>query len=259
MARAIWKGVIRVGSEAVPVKLYSAVEDRSIHFRLLHAKDLVPVKQHMVNPETGDVVESDEVRRGHEVEPGVFVVLTEEEQAEAEPEPSRDIEVLRFVPTGVVDGRWYDRPYYLGPDGDAGAYAALRDALAAEDRMGVLRWVMRKREYIGALRIHEGRLMVVTLRHSGEVVAADELPAPAGRKLSDAEVRMAEQLVETLSGEWEPTELRDEYRDRVMEMIEAKASGAKVKVERVEKKAEQGSLEEMLRRSVEEGKKGRAA
>ena len=87
MARAIWKGVIQVGKEEVPVKLYTAVEDRSVHFRLLHEKDLVPVKQHMVHPESGDVVESDEMRRGHEVEPGVFVVLEPGELAEAEPEP----------------------------------------------------------------------------------------------------------------------------------------------------------------------------
>lgn len=258
MARAIWKGVIRAGPAKVPVKLYSAVEDRSIHFRLLHEKDLVPVKQRMVHPETGDVVERDVVRRGHEVEPGVFVILDEEELSEAEPEDSRDIEALRFVPHDAIDGRWYDRPYYLGPDGDAGAYAALRAAVLAEDRIGIVRWVMRKREYIGALRIHDDHLMLVTLRHAGEVVSVDELPVPSGRDLTAGEVRMAEQLIETLAGHFDPAEFRDEYRDRVLEIIEAKAAGRKVKVKRFRKKAAEGSLEDVLRRSVEAGREGRA-
>ena len=106
MARAIWKGVIVAGPARVPVKLYAAVEDRSIHFRLLHEKDLVPVKQHMVHPETGDVVDAADIRRGHEVSRGVYVILDEEELAGTEPEPSRDIEALRFVPVDAIDGRW---------------------------------------------------------------------------------------------------------------------------------------------------------
>ena len=111
MARAIWKGVLRIGEERVPVKLYSAVESGGVHFRLLHETDLVPVQQRMVHPETGDVVPSERIRRGHEVEPGVFVLLDEEDLEQAEPESSRDIELLRFVPPDRIDGRWNDRPY----------------------------------------------------------------------------------------------------------------------------------------------------
>lgn len=259
MARAIWKGVINVGDERVPIKLYSAVEDRSVHFRLLHEKDLVPVKQHLVHPETGDVVESDEMRRGHEVEPGIFVVLDPADLNEAEPAASRDIEVLRFVPEGAIDGRWYDRPYFVGPDDSGPSWAALRDALAAEKRMGILRWVMRKREYIGALRIHDDQLIIVTLRHTNEVVLAKDLPAPAGRRLAAAEVRMAELLIDTLTGPFDPSAFRDEYRDRVLEMIDAKVEGREVKVERYEPEPEEGSLEEMLKRSIAAGKERRVA
>jgi DNA end-binding protein Ku len=254
MARAIWKGVIVAGSVEVPVKLYSAVEDRSIHFRLLHEKDLVPVRQHMVHPATEDVVEREEMVRGHEVEPGVFVVLDEDELKEAEPEDSREIEALRFVPDSSIDGLWYDRPYWLGADGDAAGYAALRDALAAEEHIGLMRWVMRKREYIGVLRIHADRLMLATLRHAGEVVEAQELPAPSGRKLSDGEVRMAEKLVESLAGHFDPAEFRDEYRDRVLELVAKKAKGEKIAVKRVRKKKEEGSLADILKRSIEAGK-----
>jgi DNA end-binding protein Ku len=250
----MWKGVIAAGSAEVPVKLYSAVEDRSIHFRLLHEKDLVPVKQHMVHPVTDEVVEPAEMLRGHEVEPGVFVLLDEDELKEAQPEDSRRIEALRFVPDGAIDGRWYDRPYYLGADGDAAGYAALRDALAAKKRVGLMRWTMRKREYVGVLRIHQDRLMLSTLRHAGEVVEAGDLPAPSGRKLSPAEVRMAETLVESLSGHFDPAEFRDEYRDRVLEMVAKKAKGEKVQVKRVRKKKEEGSLADILKRSIDAGK-----
>lgn len=259
MARAIWKGTLRFGDAAVPVKLYSAVEDRSIHFRLLHEKDLVPVSQHMVHPETGDVVASDDVRRGHEVEPGVFVVLDEKELAEAEPEGSRDIEILRFVPPSRIDGRWYDRPYYLGPDEDGASYFALVDALQTREREGVARWVMRKKEYLGALRVRDGYLMLVTLHHADEVVDASQLPAPAGRKLSDREVAMAEQLVSSLEGPFDPTGFQDEYRARVLELVASKAEGRTLKLEKPRRRKQEGSLEEMLRRSVSAAKEGRVA
>ncbi|HUH12073.1 MAG TPA: Ku protein [Longimicrobiales bacterium] len=125
MARAIWKAKIRFGGVEVPVKLYSAVRDRGVHFRLLHRKDRVPVKQRMVDPESGEVVAYEDIRRGYETGQGTFVILDEEELAQAEPEPSREIEITRFVPPEQINHQWYERPYFLGPDEDAEAYAAL--------------------------------------------------------------------------------------------------------------------------------------
>src|SRR5690606_38029195 len=112
VARAMWKGRIRFGSADVPVKLYSAVQDRAVHFRLLDAKNKEPVKQQMVDPSTGDVVESSEIRRAFAADDGRLVVLDEEELAELEPEQSRDIEITRFVPAETITHEWYDRPYY---------------------------------------------------------------------------------------------------------------------------------------------------
>ena len=255
MARAIWKGVLRIGKERVPVKLYSAVETRGVHFRLLHEKDHVPVKQHMVNPETGDVVESDEIRKGYEVESGTFVVLDDEDLEKAEPEPSRDVELLRFVPPSAIDGRWYDRPYYLGPDRSEAAYAACCEALRKREVEGLARWTMRKKEYLGALHVHDGHLMLVTLRHAGEVVDASALPAPEGRKLDAREVKMAEQLIAALEGPFQIDEFRDEYRDRVEELIASKAEGRKLKLERPKPKRREPSLEDALRRSVQGARK----
>lgn len=250
-ARAIWKGVLRFGDLSVPVKFYSAVEDRSVHFRLLHAEDGVPVKQRMVDPATGDAVPREEVRRGLEVEDGVYVVFSDEELDELEPDDSRDIEVTRFVPSGAVDPRWYDRPYYLEPDGDPEAYFALVDALEDAGREGIARWVMRKKRYRGALRVREGYLAMLTVRSAQRVVDASELESPEGREAEPQELELAEQLVGALAGPFEPERYENEYRDRVLELIRAKARGETIELEEARPpEREEGSLREALEASV---------
>jgi DNA end-binding protein Ku len=253
-ARAIWKGVLHVGDEAVPLKLYSGVEDRSVHFRLLHAKDRVPVKQRMVNPETGEKVAYNEALRGYETDDGRMLILDEEDLAELEPEASRDIEVLRFVDPSEVPHLWYDRPYFLGPDGEeAGdAWDALAGALDRTGKVGVVRWTMRKKRYRGALRLHGGVPMLVTLRSASEVLPASQLEAPGGRKLEARELEMAEQLVEMLEGPFEPEEWEDTWRNRVTELVEAKAEGQTIAMgEYRERVAEGESLEKALAASLE--------
>src|SRR5688572_9855121 len=232
-ARAMWKGSIKVGRTDLPVKLFSAVQDKSIHFRLLHKTDKEPLKQHMIDPETGDVVESKEVKRGFVDDGGVVVMLDDEELEELEPEGSRDIEITRFVPRGALSHGWYDRPYWLAPEGSAGAYYALADALDSEERIGIARWVMRKKQYVGALVPEAGFLTLVTLRHAGEVVEASSLEAPGGRAIDKKEMKLAEQLIGALEGEWDPEEFRDEYRDRLLEVIEKKAKGRAPKVKKL--------------------------
>lgn len=261
-ARAIWKGVLHLGDEEVPVKLYSAVEDRKVHFRLLDAAQQKPVEQRMVEPESGDPVEKDEVRKGYEAEPGVFVVLDDEDLAEAEPPPSRDIELTRFVPPDAIDPPWYERPYWLGPDGDDAVepYFALAAALEREGREGVARWTMRKKGYVGALRARDGRLMLVTLRRAGEVIAAADLPAPRGRALAERELAMARQLVEALEDEFRPEEYADEYRESVRELIAAKGEGAPIEIKKLRPKPPAGDdLDRALAASLEQAKERRRA
>jgi DNA end-binding protein Ku len=257
-ARAIWKARIVFGSVEVPVKLYSAVQDRGVHFRLLHEKDLEPVKQEMVNPVTGKVVEYEDVRRAYETDDGDLVMLEADELEELEPEASREVEITRFLPPDAITHQWYDRPYFLGPDDSVGAYFALAAALRDQSVEGVARWVMRGKEYVGALRLEGEHLMLMTLRHAGEVVPASALDAPSGRKLDKREVDMATQLVSALEDELDMTAYRDEYRDRVMELIDAKAAGKVVKFPKVPKKKEEKSLTEMLEASLGEAKRKRA-
>ncbi|MEX2571329.1 MAG: Ku protein [Gemmatimonadota bacterium] len=258
-ARAIWKGRIRFGSADVPVKLYSAVQDRSVHFRLLDAKRKEPVKQRMIDPATGDVVDYGEVRRAFPVEEGELVVLDEDELASLEPEPSRDIEITRFVPSEQITHQWYDRPYYLGPDGQDESYFALAAALRKRPREGVARWVMRKKEYVGALRAEGDYLVLMTLRNAGEVVPASALQPPGGRALDQRELKMARQLISTMEDDLDIAAYRDEYRDRVLELIEAKAAGKVVKFPKAPTRKIEKSLTDVLERSLAEAEKRRAS
>ncbi|MEX2321112.1 MAG: Ku protein, partial [Saccharospirillum sp.] len=155
-ARAMWKAVVQCGKHQVPVKLYSAIEDRNIHFRILSRKDKQPVHGAMVNPETGKIVPHDETRRAYVADNGDRVILETSELDALEPEASRDIEIIAFLPTGQIDRRWYDRPYYLGPDGDSKAYFAFTEAIESSKLQGFVRWVMRGKQYRGALRLHQG-------------------------------------------------------------------------------------------------------
>jgi DNA end-binding protein Ku len=259
-ARAIWKGVIRFDDVEVPVKLYSAVQDQAVRFRLLHGKDMQPVKQQMVNPETGKVVEYADVRRAYQTDDGDLVMLDDEELAELEPKESRDIEITSFVAAEAITHQWYDRPYFLGPDGDAEGYFALAEALRKKGSEGIARWVMRKKEYVGALRAEGEHLVLMTLRHAGEVVPASALDAPGGRALDKREVNMATQLVAALEDDLDMAEYRDEYRDRVLELVEAKAEGKVLKFPTVAKKdTDEASLEKMLAESLKATKKRRAS
>ena len=120
--RAIWKGVLKIGTNKVPVKLYSAVQDRSVHFHILDTSTKEPIKQRMLDPENDQEVPKEEIQRGLELKPGTFVVIDEDELIKLKPKASRDIEIRRFVPPARINHQWYERPYYLGPDGDESAY-----------------------------------------------------------------------------------------------------------------------------------------
>lgn len=257
-ARAIWKGQLTFGTAKLPVKLYSAVQDKAVHFHVLDAARHERVKQRMVDPNTDKEIPSEEIRRGLEVEPGVFVTFTDEELAKFEPEASRDIEITRFVPADAINHQWFERPYYIGPDSDDDAdYFALAQALSDSKREGVAQWVMRGKTYHGALAARDSYLTLVTLRDADEVLSAKELPQPTGRALDDREIAMARQLVSVLEDEFRPEDFRDEYRDRVMAFIEAKGKGHKPKLKVMKAKAATDSLTDALAASLAAAKKGK--
>jgi DNA end-binding protein Ku len=258
-ARAIWKGELKLDSTRVPVKLYAAVKDQTVRFHILDEKSRTRVKQHMVEAGSGKEVTNEEIQKGFEIEPGTFVILDKAELEKLAPEASREIEIIQFVPPQGIPPEYYDRPYYLGPDGDQAAYFAFAEALKNKEKEGVARWVMRKQRYVGALRAEDDHLMLFTLRHAEEVLSARDLPRPAGRASDKKELTMAKQLVEMLSGEFDPKEYKDEYRQRVMEFVEKKAKGHKPRLHLVKTKRKTTSLDKVLSKSIETLKKKRAA
>lgn len=228
-ARAMWKGVLRFGDLQVPVKLFSALQDRTVHFRLLHRRDRAPVQQVMVNSKTGKPVPYDQIQKAYQTDNNQSVILTREDLDELQPTKSRDIEISEFLPKHNIDHRWYERPYYLGPDDNVDAYIALAQALDQSQQVGLAHWVMRNKEYMGALTLYEGYPMLISMRNADQVLPLSELDAPTGEPLSARDLLMAGQLINMLEAEFDPQQFQDEYRGRVMELIADKQQGKKVK------------------------------
>lgn len=249
-ARAMWKARLRLADLQVPVKLYAAINDTAVHFRLLHAADLAPVHQQMVDPRSNEPVAKADIRRGLEVDRGVFVTLTDDERAAVEPAPSRDIHIEQILDRSAVDLPWFHRPYYLGPNGDSGAYFALAEVLAKRDQVGIARWVMRKKSYHGALHARDGYLVLDTMRHVEEMVQLAGIAPEPSRIPDRRELDMATMLVETLEGEFDPAAYHDEYRERVMELIEAKAQGEEIELPAPAAAVERADLFEALEASL---------
>ena len=247
-ARAMWKGTLQVGRHDVPVKLYAALQDRGVHFRLLDKRGQ-PVAQQLIDPSSGDPVPYAEVRRGFAVREG-FVLLDKDELDRLTPAPTRDIAVSGFVAASKLGPEWLLRPYYLGPDGNQDAYFALAAALTAEHKHGVAHWVMRGNAYSGLLSARDGYLMLTTLRHADEVIAQGALPRPEGRAHSERELKMAEQLIHAYEDVFDPNQYADEYRDRVLAFVEAKAKGSKPRLRKPVIKRSEGGLTDALAKSL---------
>ena len=252
--RAIWKGHLVIGPHEVAVKVYSAVQDRAVHFHLLHAKDLTPVEQRIVRKDNGREVPKEAQRKALPLDDGRAVILEPEELEKLEPPDDRGIELLRFVPREALGDEWLDRPYVLGPDGDDGAYFALAHALEGRDRMGIARWVMRDKRYLGALSVADGYLRLTTLRRAEQVMSLPAIRPDRTRTPSEAEMKLAQQLVDSITGDFEPEAWHNEYRERLAKLVEAKAKGTKLRLVAPKPKEATTDLAESLRASLAAGK-----
>jgi DNA end-binding protein Ku len=259
-ARAIWKGELKLGKHNVGVKFYSAIEDRSIRFHLLHEKDQAPVEQHIVRKDTGEDVPKDQMRKAFAVGPNTAVILQPEELEQLVPPESRDIELLRFVPASAIGDQWYERPYYLGPDErQADDYFAFGEALARKEVIGVARWVMRKKRYLGAISVVDGYLIMTTLRRAEQVVSFSGVEPAKSSTPQANELKLAEQLVKSIEADFNPGQWQNEYRERLCKLIEAKARGEKIKPVRAKKKRAEGSLADTLKASLAAAKEKKVA
>ena len=248
-ARAIWKGVLQLGRLDVPVRLYSAVEDRTIHFRLLHKSDRAPVEQRLVRKKDGEVVAKQDLRKTFAIDDKRAVILEPEELEKIEPDDSRCIVLSRFVAAVAVSHQWYDRPYMLGPDKDAKSYFALAEAIARKGVLGVARWIMRDKRYVGALGATAGYLSLTTFRRAEQLIELS-VDGANGSAPNDKELELAEQLIAHVSGDFEPAAWRDDYRERVQALVKAKARGKAVKAKVAKPARRAGGLAAQLRQSL---------
>src|SRR5919198_891378 len=235
MARSIWSGAISFGLVNVPVKLYSAVSRKTVRFNQLNAETGNRIQQKRVDPESGEEVPYEQIVKGFELTKDRYVVITPDELDALDPERTRTVDIEDFVDLADIDPIYYDHPYYLVPDkGAAKAYGLLLNAMEASGKVAIARVVLRSKEQLVAIRPAGELLMMETMIFHDEVVShddLDDLPDSKDLKASDRELKMAQQLIDSLSSEFTPEKYRDEYRDKVLDLIERKASGEDIAVQ----------------------------
>ncbi|MBW3663659.1 MAG: Ku protein [Actinobacteria bacterium] len=259
MARATWSGFVSFGLVNVPVKLFTVVRSHDVNFKQIHATTHARVKRKRVDEETGEEVPYDEIVKGYEVGEDRYVIVDPDELEQLDPETSRMIDIRDFVDLSEIDPIYYDRPYYLAPDGEAALkpYRLLTEAMERSGRVGIAKFVMRNKEYLAALRPRDGVLLLSTMNYADEVADPEELDV--GSFGQDVEVRereleMAEQLIDRLVTQFDPSAYHDEYQQRLIEFLEAKAEGEEVEITPPERDVGgvvdlMAALEESLQRS----------
>jgi DNA end-binding protein Ku len=237
MARSIWTGAISFGLVTVPVKLYSAVNRKTVRFHQLSGKSGVRISQRRVDPSTGDEVAYEDIVKGFELTPDRYVVIEPGELEALEPKKTKTIEIEDFVELSDIDPIFYDHPYYLAPGaGGAKPYRLLLDAMRESGRVAIARVVIRSKEQLVALRpMRDDHVLgMSTMLFADEIVDPDnidEVEAIADVETTDRELDIAKQLIESLAGPFEPGKYRDEYRDEVLNLIERKAAGEEIAVQ----------------------------
>jgi DNA end-binding protein Ku len=233
MARPIWSGVLTFGLVTLPVALYTATEDHTVHFHQLQRGTPDRIRNKRVNERTGKEVDTDRIVKGYELGDGQYVVVEPEELEEIAPGRSKVIDVAGFVDLHRVEPVYFDRTYYVGPRGEeyAKVYELMRAALERSDKAGIATLTMRGKEYLTALRAQPRVLVLHTLHWADEVRdpadVVDVLPDPR-TKAGDKELRTAEQLIDALTIDWDPGEYHDTYEERVKRLVAAKQKGEEV-------------------------------
>jgi DNA end-binding protein Ku len=235
MPRAIWSGAISFGLVNVPVKLYSATSPKTVRFHQIASKTGTRIRQQRVDPSTGEEVPYDEIVKGYEIGPDRYVLISSEELETLDPKATRTIDIEEFVDLDDIDPIYYDHSYYLAPAaGGAKAYRLLLEAMQEAGKVAIGKIVIRSKQQLCALRPGDEVLTLSTMLFGDEVVGPDkldELDAVEEAEASDRELRMAEQLIESLSADFEPSKFHDDYRERVLELIERKAAGEEIAVQ----------------------------
>jgi DNA end-binding protein Ku len=235
MPRSIWTGAISFGLVTVPVKLYSAVNRKTVRFHQLSGTSGVRIAQKRVDPQSGEEVPYEDIVKGYELAPDRYVVVEPDELATLQPKKTKTIEIEDFVELSQIDPIFYDHPYYLAPGpGGAKPYRLLLEAMAESERVAIARVVIRSKEQLVAIRAMGDVLEMATMLFADEIASPDqldELPDPDEVKTTKREVEIAKQLIDSLAGEFDPDKYRDTYREDVLALIERKAEGKEIAIQ----------------------------
>jgi DNA end-binding protein Ku len=257
-SRSIWTGSITFGLVNIPVKLFVAVREKSIQFHMLHDQDHVRLQRKMVCPADGKEVHAEHVVKCYELSPGQYVIVREKDLDAAAPKRSKTIEIEDFVELDEIDPIFFDRPYYIVPqEQGVKAYRLLVESMEKSKKVGIARFVMRNKEYLCAVRPQEGALILETMHFSDEVIPVDKIDGvPHKTKSDDRELKMAAQLIDSLSTHFKPEKYHDTYREAVQEIIEKKAEGEEIvtQPETEEKKGRATNLMAALQASLAHAK-----
>jgi DNA end-binding protein Ku len=230
MPRSIWNGTIAFGLVTVPIKVHSATEGKTVHFREVHAKDGSRIEHRRICPNDGKEVDYDDIVKGYEVSKGKFVELTDDEIAAAAGSQTRRLDVDHFVPADEIDPEFFERTYYLGAqDKGRDAYALLHAALERSGRAGVGHWIFHNRERTVVIRTLDDVLAMHTMRFADDLVEPGDLElGRVRRKPSSREIKMAASLVDGLHTDFRPSAYKDSYRKDVLKLIDRKAQGKNI-------------------------------
>ncbi|MCG0275341.1 MAG: Ku protein [Thermosediminibacteraceae bacterium] len=230
--RALWRGSISFGLVNVPVKMYAATERKSVSFRQIHKKCGTPIRYEKVCPTCDRKVEDDEIARGYEYEKGKFVIIEEKDLESIPDETTRTIDIVDFVDLAEIDPVYFDRSYFLGPE-ETGqkAYLLLFEALKKTGKIAIAKVMIRSKQSLACLRPYgENYLVMETMFYPDEVRDVNEISIPPGIKLHENEVKMAVQLINSLSAEFKPEKYTDEYRKALLDIIKAKVEGNEIRI-----------------------------
>lgn len=261
MPHSIWKGAISFGLVSIPVRLFSATEEKDVSFRQVHASDGGRIRYKRVCSVDGEEVPYSEISKGYELPDGDMVVLEDEDFAELPISTSRAVDVLSFVPAEQIDPVQFGKPYYCEPTGDAKPYVLLRDALDNSEKVAVVKVALRNRERLATLRPRDGVLVLQTMLWPDEVRAPSFSFLDEDVTIRSQEMTMAESYVDALAGDFEPDQYTDDYREALLEVIEAKTAGREV-TRPAEPEVDDSKvldLMDALRRSVDAAKEQRGA
>lgn len=262
MPRAIWKGSIAFGLVNIPIELHTAVRNHRPRFRMLHVKDKSPVRFERVCIRDGHPVAWEDLVKGYEYEKGHFVTVTKEDFQAAALSKTRTIDIIDFVKSEDIDDRFFETPYYLVPaKGGERAYALLREAIRESKRTGVAKFILREAQHLAAVEVIEDAIVLSVMRFADELIDEDQFEFPGGKEVRPQELQMAKALVNSLAADWDPSKYTDQYLDNLMRIVKGKVKGKEVALEseRTPRQAEVVDLMKRLRRSLEQGNKGKPA